>query len=65
MYKLITYNGEISERKRMSLKQMQDFVGGYTEYVGRIICNEDGLRLKLPRNVADPRFVGNVIMEVK
>lgn len=65
MYKLITADGKVSERKRMSLNAMQKFVGGYVEQYQDVLCNEDGLRLKLPRNVIDPRFVGNIIIEGK
>ena len=63
MFKLITHNGEISEREKMTLEEMQGFVGGYVEQWRNILCNEDGLRLKLPRNIIDPRFVGNIIIE--
>ena len=62
MYKLITSDGKITEKQRMSLKQMQEFVGGYVERWRNIYCNEDGLRLKLPRNIVDNRFVGNIII---
>mgnify|MGYP001617065500 FL=1 len=65
MFKLIKHNGEISEKDKLSLEEMQEFVGGYVEKWRNIYCNEDGLRLKLPRNVVDPRFVGNIIVEVK
>lgn len=63
MYRLITADGKITEKQRMTLKQMQEFVGGYVEQWRNILCNEDGLRLKLPRNSIDPRFVGNIIEE--
>lgn len=65
MFKKITADGIITEEKKLSLKQMQEFVGGYIEYVGNIICNEDGLMLKLPRNKLFPRFVGNIIIDEK
>lgn len=63
MYILIKSNGEIIKKERMTLKQMQNFVGGYVEQYQNVLCNEDGLRLRLPRNVVDPRFVGNIIIE--
>ena len=63
MYKLITVNGKITKKKRLTLKHMQDFVGGYVEQYQNVFCNEDGLRLRLPRNIIDPRFVGNIIVE--
>ncbi len=66
-YKLIKSDGTISFKDtgvEMSLKEMQEFVGGFIEYVGNIICNEDGLRLKLPRNKYKPRFMGNIIEEL-
>ena len=47
MFKLITAEGKISEKETMSLEEMQKFVGGYIEYSGNIICNEDGLIGKL------------------
>lgn len=62
-YILITASGEISQRDVMDLKEMQEFVGGYIEQVGNIICNEDGIRLNLPRNVKYPKFLGNIIIE--
>lgn len=65
MYKLITSDGKITERERMTLEQMQEFVGGYVEKYKSIYCNEDGLRLKLPTNIIDSRFVGNIIKEFK
>ena len=62
-FKLITYDGKITKGKDLTLKQMQDFVGGYIEYVGNVICNGDGKMLKLPKNVVDSRFVGNIIIK--
>lgn len=64
-YKLITVNGEVSLKDKMSLEEMQEFVGGYIELYKGFYCNEDGLRLNLPRNTVYPEFVGNVIQEVK
>lgn len=61
-YTLIRYDGTITTRRRMSLKQMQDFVGGYIEKVGDVFCNEDGRRLNLPINAFNPLFVGNIIV---
>ena len=63
MYKCITADGEISYKKRMSLKQMQKFVGGYIEIVGNIICNEEGLLQNLEVNSTHPQFVGNIIIK--
>ena len=62
-YKLITAEGKVSYKDKMTLKEMQDFVGGYIELSGKIICNEDGLMLKLPVNQTDRRFVGNIIVK--
>lgn len=62
-YTLITANGEISQRDVMDLVEMQTFVGGYIEQVGNIICNEDGIRLNLPRNTKYSKFLGNIIIE--
>ena len=64
-YTLIKYDGKITTRCKMSLKQMQDFVGGYIEKVGDVFCNEDGRRLNLPINVFNPVFVGNIIVRTK
>jgi len=47
----------------MTLSEMQEFVGGYIEYVGNIICNEEGIRLQLPRNKEYPIFLGNIIIQ--
>lgn len=60
-YKLITHEGKVFYKKRMSLKSMQKFVGGYIEQVGNIICNEEGNIYKLPINLVNARFVGNII----
>lgn len=61
-FKLITHDGKITKGKDLTLKEMQDFVGGYIENVGNVICNEDGKMLNLPINKIDPRFVGNIII---
>ena len=61
-YKLIDTEGNITYKDSMTLKEMQDFVEGYIEIVGDIICNEDGLLLQLPKNKVYPRFVGNIII---
>lgn len=63
VFKLVTTDGEISTEEEMTLEAMQMFVGGYIEYAGNIICNEDGLRLNLQRNTLYPEFVGNIIIE--
>ena len=62
-YIFINQDGTILKEvmKEPSLKEMQEFVGGYIEYYQNIICNEEGLRLKLKPNVHDARFVGNII----
>lgn len=62
-YKLVTVEGKISQKDKMSLEDMQKFVGGYIEYSDNIICNEEGLLLGLPKNKVYNRFVGNVIIE--
>ncbi len=59
----ITSDGVISEVNTMTLKEMQEFVGGYIEYVGNVICNEEGIRLNLPVNKLKDQFVGNVIIQ--
>ncbi|TAN37375.1 MAG: DUF3846 domain-containing protein [Nitrospirae bacterium] len=73
MYKKITVDGTITEAKKMTLEEMQDFIGGYIQYVPKsmkqghfnIICNEEGLNLGLPTNKLYPMFVGNIILEEK
>ena len=65
MYNCITIDGKIIKKAKMSLEDMQKFVGGYIEIVGDTICNEDGLLLKLPVNKFDSRFVGNIIKKVR
>lgn len=62
-YTKISFDGVITETDDLTLKEMQEFVGGYIEYAGNIICNEDGRMLKLPRNKIDPRFLGNIIIQ--
>ena len=61
-----------SNPKELSLKQMQDAVGGYIERVPGIVgqhmfCNENGIRLELPFNpkaseLAGQDILGNVIL---
>jgi len=63
-YRCVSQDGSIVKAlPRMTLEEMQTWVGGYVEIYDGVYCNEDGLRLKLLRNVIDPRFVGNIIME--
>jgi hypothetical protein len=59
----ITSDGIISDVDKMTLKEMQEFVGGYIEYVGNVICNEDGRMLELPVNKLKDQFVGNIIIQ--
>lgn len=63
-YTKITSDGTvISTDDNLTLSEMQQFVGGYIEYVGNIICNEDGRELKLPPNKLYPKFLGNIIIQ--
>jgi hypothetical protein len=63
-YTKITFEGTVVETDdNLTLLEMQQFVGGYIEYVGNIICNEDGKSLKLPTNKISPRFLGNIIVQ--
>jgi hypothetical protein len=65
-YTKITFDGAILETDdNLTLSEMQQFVSGYIEYVGNIICNEDGRMLKLPVNKLHPRFLGNIIIQNK
>lgn len=65
---LITYDGKVRHRRRMTLEQKQKFVGGYIELVTipgfnhPFLVNEDGLLKNLPRNIIFPQFVGNIIL---
>ncbi len=54
---------EIKHVSKMSLKDMQEWVGGYIEVRGNMIFNEEGLILKLERNVKYPTYVGNIIIK--
>lgn len=62
-YTKITSDGVISEVNEMTLKEMQNFVGGYIEYVGNVICNDEGRMEGLPVNKLKDQFVGNVIIQ--
>jgi hypothetical protein len=63
-YTKITSDGVvISTDDNLTLSEMQQFVCGYIEHVGNIICNEDGRELKLPPNKLYPRFLGNIIIQ--
>lgn len=63
-YTKITFDGNVVETDdNLTLPEMQKFVGGYIEYVGNVICNEDGKMLNLPTNKIDPRFLGNIIIQ--
>lgn len=50
---------------KAALEELQQWVVGYIERVKRdgvyLFVNEDGLRLKLPRNTQWPEFVGPVV----
>lgn len=60
----ISVDGKIIKRvSKMTLKEMQTWVGGYIEVCGNIICNEDGLRLNLPMNKNYPVYLGNIIIK--
>jgi hypothetical protein len=67
----VDVEGNITESKKMNLKEMQNWVGGYIQYVPNslklgnlnIICNEGGIRLQLPKNKMYPMFLGNIIVE--
>ena len=62
-YTLITTEGQEFHRENLNLEEMQKFVGGNIEQVGNIICNDDGIRLNLLRNMKYPKFLGNIIIE--
>ncbi len=63
-YTKISFDGTVVETDdNLTLSEMQQFVGGYIEYVGNIICNEDGKMLNLPTNEINPRFLGNIIVQ--
>lgn len=62
-YTLVKSDGTTSVKTRMTLKQMQDFVGGYIEMHGNVICNEDGRLQNLPPNAKYPIYVGNIILK--
>jgi len=68
-YQLITCEGYVTFRDRMSLKAMQEFVKGPVELVrngkSNIWCNENGRLLNLPINKRLPMLVGNIIVERK
>lgn len=71
IYKKVAVDGTITEVSNMSLKEKQEFVGGYIEYAPKhlkfghrnIICNEEGLLQGLLPNKLYPAFVGNIIIE--
>ncbi len=62
-YKLITISGDISYKDKMSLEEMQSFVGGPIQFYKNIICNEEGRLQNLPHNTIDNFFVGNIIIK--
>lgn len=62
-------DGRVEEVNRpMTLKEMQEFVGGYIEMVScnlphrALIVNEDGLGLDLQRNVKASEYVAEGVM---
>ena len=63
MYKCVTVDGDISYRKKMTFKQRQEFVEGFIEMIGNIICNEEGRLTNLSINKLYPQFVGNIIIQ--
>jgi len=62
-YTLINSDGTETTKYILELDEMQSFVGGNLERVGNIICNDNGIRLNLPRNTKYPNFIGNIIIE--
>jgi len=64
MYRKVTCDGKMEDVTSLTLKEMQEFVGGYIEEHGEFIVNEDGLMLNLPRNKMFPQYVGNVIIQI-
>ena len=64
-FKLVTSDGTITYKDKMTLKDMQKFVGGYIEYYGNAIMNEEGRLENLPSNKLYPLFVGNLIIDQK
>ncbi len=64
MYRKVAIDGKIEDVKFLTLKEMQEFVGGYIEEHEEFIVNEDGLMLNLPRNKMFPQYVGNVIIQI-
>jgi len=61
-YTLVNADGTTTQEDVLTLQEMQNFVGGHIEQVGNVMCNDDGIRLNLPRNVIYPRILGNVII---
>ena len=68
--KVYYVDGRIEKKKKMSLEQMQEVVGGYIEQVTlenkqTFIVNEEGRLRHLPVNPFYPDFVGNIIKKGK
>jgi hypothetical protein len=61
-YRCVSQDGSIVMVKpKMTLEEMQAWVGGYIEIYEGVVCNEDAIRLNLKQNVIDTRFLGNII----
>jgi len=66
--KIYTDGREEDIDQKWTLKQLQDFVGGYIEMVPSnkprrsLIVNEDGLGLELPDNLAASKYVSSRVL---
>jgi hypothetical protein len=61
-FRCVSQDGSVVMVKpRMTLEEMQKWVGGYIEIYDGVVCNEDGIALGLKQNVIDTRFLGNII----
>jgi len=73
IYKIFNADGSyqnVPRKKTAELETLQKWVGGNIEVADSpvagttVYCNEDGIRLKLPRNPFFKNLLGNVVMEV-
>ncbi|QDP66717.1 MAG: hypothetical protein Unbinned1446contig1005_38 [Prokaryotic dsDNA virus sp.] len=68
-YYLATVNGRITELPDSRLETLQKAVGGYIAYmpsidanISRLIVNEEGLLMRLPRNPLASYLAGTVVV---
>jgi hypothetical protein len=62
-YTLVNSDGTEIVADVIDINEIKEFIEGDIEHIGNIYCNDDGIRMNLPRNIKYPNFLGNIIIE--